>query len=770
MANSPQDIENALAEAKRELAEIQLAAKEAAQLADDSKAGYSLHEVPGVGRYAVPRYSGWKPLLRVINDPAADIDFSPEAYPSFDAIICNRFESPELVNPNHPDHGDLDDLRDNLAAVRNFLMDHYYVDTPAGMTPEKARKALETIADFVGRGLNNNYVFAGIIPNHHLDEPFIDLDKAKATGGDGAQYIYEKILEMQRRNDWKKPFAAIASLFGGQTPPDLMLPDADETHFTDWFEHDILAEEIAKHAHDHPTAEQVKARIAELEAMKAKTNAHSETDAKAAAIAAAAAASKPTDPLKEEQARIAQARAEQANAERASKRQFLNLARDLDSIGNYLMYSAANMQNMAHVSENVKREAIDIARDILRKLKVSFGHVNIMDGLKLAPQDDISTFGALKGVTAVYERMLAWGAGLNPGIMKHPSVMAATQSIGQLGYLAKLEALRFARAGGDMDYAQELTSQLRSAPPIFATANDARFNALIEKIERGMETLLSRVQNLDGHGAAVQNHREDPLGKTMDAPPSAGLSAQTGKQQGGQNQGAQRNAALQAAEQAHLLALQAQMARTNARQQQQAPADTANAQTSAQARPSVAAPSRSGLQQSRTQAKTQAPQTATVGAPSAAPKPVVPGQMNQAALRQQVLQAEQSKREQQEREQRDALKRQGDAIKIASAQKKAAAAMAATKIDQKTMTSLQGAFNMKGVQGAPINPTRPGAPMGQGKQFAAQLRPTAPALTPAATTPATPPPVKLDTMPDPNDPLKQPLAPLPPHMPQGRGR
>jgi hypothetical protein len=190
-----------------------------------------MHEVPGLGRYVIPRRIGWEPLLEIIHDPIPNIDFSANIYPALDGVIGQRFNSPYLLNPLDDKFESYESLRDNLAAVRNFLMETYYANTPAGMNSDKARQSLNEIMTFVGNGLYNNWKYYGVIPNHHWGEPHIDLTRAREPGGRGAQYIYERILEQQRHSNWLRPFAALTALFGGNTLPDWKLPSADKTHF-----------------------------------------------------------------------------------------------------------------------------------------------------------------------------------------------------------------------------------------------------------------------------------------------------------------------------------------------------------------------------------------------------------------------------------------------------------------------------------------------------------------------------------------------------------
>jgi hypothetical protein len=171
---------------------------------------------------------------------------------------------------------------------------------------------------------------------------------------------------------------------------------------------------------------------------------------------------------------------------------------------------------------------VQIAKDILEKLKISIGNLNILDGLKLTQHDDRAVFGSLKGVAQVYDRLLAWGRGIDGNIMNHPSIIAATNAIGQLGYLAKLEAVHMARAAGNTARAAVLSEQLAQIPANYATATDATFGGLLDKVNQGIDTIMNRIQEINGPGAKVGFSAAKELGSYMGAAPIAGQAMQVG--------------------------------------------------------------------------------------------------------------------------------------------------------------------------------------------------------------------------------------------------
>ena len=535
LAREAQALDNAIARATDELNEISAAASEADRIADQAADdNCSIHEVTGVGRYAIPNEPGWAALLDIVHDPSVDINYSPNLYPIFDNVIQRITASPYLDNPDEPkyDSRTFRHLRDNLAGVRNFLMQTYYAETPEGMSSADAKRALEEIATFLGEGLNNNLRLGGLIPNHDPTKPFIDLSQASEPNGAGAQYIYEEILRMQRQSNWWRPFAQITALFGGKKPVDWMLPAAMTTPFLE------SSAEIA-----------VKGHIAEEAVAHRLLHLQNERDALEGAIEHTA------------------------------------LAIDMETMGNNLLATADRLNDVSQLSDPVQRNAIDIAKDILRKLKIQIGDKNLLDGLQMSAQDDRQALGGIQGVAMVYERLLAWGRGIDASIAQHPSIMAATQAVGQLGYLAKLEALRVATTIGNGLLADRIAARIAALPPVYKNVDAANFGELLNRVEGGIDTVLNRIQAIQGPGAGVGHTPDKQLGSYMNSAPIAGLSMQLTGDGANRDSVGKRNTEVLAAEEA---AIKAQASRLNsmnadrARQQGQSTTQPARSATRGQ--------------------------------------------------------------------------------------------------------------------------------------------------------------------------------------------
>lgn len=498
-------LDTAIAQAQGQLNEMTAAASEADRLAA-AQGGWNctIHEVPGIGRYAIPTQPGWKALIDVVHDKSVDINYSPNLYPVFDGVIQEVTQSPYLDNPDEPkyDSATFRHLRDNIAAVRNFLMQTYYADNSSGLSGGDAKRALTEIATFVGEGLDNNLRFAGLIPNHDPTKPFIALDEASQPHGAGAQYIYEEILKQQRHSNWWRPFAQITSLFGGQKPVDWQLPAASATPF--------VYGALENAALGHQAEEAIAQRLQQMQ---------QERDALVHAMEHTAAAV------------------------------------DLETIGNQMLATADRLNDVTQLSEPVRRDAIERAKEILRGLKIQFGDRKLLDGICLRSSNECQGLGEMLGAAHIYERVLAWGRGIDPSIAQHPSIMAATQAVGQLGYLSKLEAMRVANSVGNVILADRVAVRIAGLPEVYKNVSARNYSEMYDRIEGGINTVLDRIQAIQGPGAGVGHTPYKDLGSYMSAAPIAGLAMQLTGDGANRDSVGKRNMEVMAAEDA---AMQAQ--------------------------------------------------------------------------------------------------------------------------------------------------------------------------------------------------------------------
>lgn len=197
-------------------------------------------------------------------------------------------------------------------------------------------------------------------------------------------------------------------------------------------------------------------------------------------------------------------------------------ATTLDKLGDYLIEQAGKVGSVASLSTAIQREAIELAKEILDKLKLRFGEVNILNGMNFTQDDDVTTMGDMKGALTTYDQLLAYAASMDTEILNHPAVMSATQAFGQVGYLCKEEAKRYAISAKNNKMAARIADQLSRIQNQFSGLQDKRFGALTERIGRGFTTIISRIQTLAGPSALVGHSIEQNISSFMTSTPTAG--------------------------------------------------------------------------------------------------------------------------------------------------------------------------------------------------------------------------------------------------------
>jgi hypothetical protein len=322
-------------------------------------------------------------------------------------------------------------------------------------------------------------------------------------------------------------------------------------------------------------------------------------------------------------------------------------------------------------------------------------------------------------------------------------VIAATQAIGQLGYQAKREALRLAGLAGNQGLVKAIGEQMQRLPDSYATAPGEKFGSLLEKVERGMDTVISRIQQVNVSGAKVGFSVDGGLGTSLGAAPTAGTSNQVGV-----DNATGRNAQAFAADQ---LAAQTQANRINSQLAAQARAQGQG--QSQQPKPAARSSTvgRQSLQAAQT-AKAQ-PRPATTTAPVSPSSAPLRSAQQQASARQAMSAQLAHAHEQEEQQHKLQLQQQQQQTQRATQQK---AAKAAAKIDPNMLKGFQSATSLKGVTGNG-DLLKPGRPIDPKSVRAGTYKPTQ----------ATTQPPKTEEEKRQNTNAVQPPAPLPP---RGGGR
>lgn len=394
--------------------------------------------VPGIGHFIKPKQNIWAAHYALVKDPANQIDYSPAHYPYFDRVVSQYYHQDAFDDPEHRAYEKYRAMRDNIAAMRNFLLACYFPDGSGKKNDFQKSKELTQIAYALGDGLQND--------KRWLMNPFtasIDRDRANIPGY-GAQYMYRAMRQKQFVHNllWPimVPITAFRSGYTGKKQEYhwLNLPPLSKTPFSD------------------------KA----LKAIPANGNGHADDSISPA----------DTPNLKDNTRTI-------------------NDAVDSTTIGTAAT-SLPLLQDVESLEEGVKERSVAIAREILEKLRISIGNIAILDGLKVLPSDGESVLQRINEVLDIFEHYLAQARAFDPSILQDRAVMIASQAAGKLTYQGLRLSRQHAREQGDEATAKMLEGHMNRLPKEWAAPQEKQFTQLLDQLELGLHRVEQRVENI----------------------------------------------------------------------------------------------------------------------------------------------------------------------------------------------------------------------------------------------------------------------------------
>lgn len=416
------------------------------------------HFIHDVGKYATPSSNTWQAYSATIR--LCGLNFDPKEY-VFDQAVAESSGNRAIADPSARHYKDYEPLRHNLAVLRNFVLSHVYgeeVDHEEARDKQKYSYVVQIgdeIGDMLRRG--NNPLFSN---------PFAQRVSPKDANVvyDGAAQIYEKLLKVQNVNSWMAPIDFLVHLDKKpyldqrwKLPPIELTPFGRLNYFAP------------------PPAD---TRMATADTLVMKQAAH--------------------------EAKMMQS--ELANA----------LA--MDAIGTGFTSTAIGYNSVESLAQPIKAQAIEIARDILEKLKIRFQSTPVMAMLDYASGSHTpNTITDLNSVIAVYKDHLQRALLLDPSLAEDPMVLGANDAVGFLGTQIKLRALDRAEMLGDVGHADVIRNELLHLPQHWLNPNSFTSLEALSALEQGMEMVVATLQ-LTLEGIKDQNQREILL----DAPQLSG--------------------------------------------------------------------------------------------------------------------------------------------------------------------------------------------------------------------------------------------------------
>lgn len=181
---------------------------------------------PNVGRFVIPRANNFQSHLRLVKFGAqVDIHFDPDTYTYFDKVIATAANRPDLFDPKHKDYAKHEDLRNNLAVLRNDIMGIYMNDGSFDPGDEKFVPLLVSVAQTIGEGIaNNKGPLSGVKPAINL--PLLEVE------GEGAAHVYAFLVKQQTGNGLLGNLEAFLRRLSGRPDHRWGLPSIEETPFS----------------------------------------------------------------------------------------------------------------------------------------------------------------------------------------------------------------------------------------------------------------------------------------------------------------------------------------------------------------------------------------------------------------------------------------------------------------------------------------------------------------------------------------------------------
>lgn len=405
------------------------------------------HFIHEIGKYATPSSNTWEAYSDTVR--ACDLGFNAKGY-AFDKAIAQASGNRAIYDPAARHYTDYEPLRHNIAVVRNFILNHVYgeeVDAEEARNAQKLAYITQMggeIGAMLRRG--NNPLLANPLA------PSLGPRSANAEY-DGAIKIYKKLLSIQGTNGLMAPVHYVAQLSQPQhIDRAWRLPPIELTPFG------------KLNFYAPPPADS----IATSEALPIVH----------------------TDGL-------------QAQALKEEMSQTL----EMDAIGTAFAQAGIGYNSVENLSQPIKIQAIEIAREILEKLKIQFASTPVMAMLDYTSGQFQRTMTDLSSVITIYKDHLQRAVMLDPSLAGDPMIQDAGDAIGFLGAQIKLKALDRAEIVGDTEHADLIRQELSQLPPHWMNPNRMTSMHALAILEQGLNMVVATLAMTQEEGMH-QSQRE----------------------------------------------------------------------------------------------------------------------------------------------------------------------------------------------------------------------------------------------------------------------
>jgi hypothetical protein len=437
--------------------------------------------VNGLGKFMVPAEGTLENHFRLIYERSNELDFWAEQSPAFDGLVAQTFLDPAFSDSRHPRYFDYEPLRDNISTVRNFVMQSLLSQVDTRDTEQLAvvERKMEQMGREIGVALQRD------TPFKRPGSASLNVQEVSQPGS-GAAKIYELLYKKQQKGH---EFGAIKRLFGYDYA-EWKLPEPEASPFS-------------------------KANVAAFclgEISVQENPAHQDAVTAAETAEAARTARREAEELLEQQQAETQVPTEQADTQTPpDQSNALNLA----ALGAAITGAAFSLDRVQRLPEPVKDRSVELAREILEKMRVSLGAGSTDQYLEMPPEEALTQSESISAIAALYADVYQAALEADESTKNNPLIVQGNIAMGKLAYLTKQQAGMKLVDEGRMDEAQMIMQELEGFPREWQPQPGGE----------SMETLLSQVQ-----AGLEQSHQTAKLAQAQPLQPETASPAQVQQQ------------------------------------------------------------------------------------------------------------------------------------------------------------------------------------------------------------------------------------------------
>ena len=377
---------------------------------------------PGVGKFYVPTQNSFAAHRQIVCSEKYNLGFSPKKYPQFDGVIEMTFNNLAVTNENHRDHAKYEGVRDNIAVLRNYILTQMFPEGSAENPTKEQLQLLTTMANEVGNALQADRQWI-----HTPWRYVVKLDKANEPGT-GAAYMYETLLQIQKRSLTTGPLDALAvviNLVRRRPTRKFGLPELQDSPFSDG---GLSAPPpiFTGNGPDSPSPASVVP----------------EQDSPGILLAEIAA-----------------------------------------EIG----ARAQRFEDVESLDEPIRREAIEQARNILENFRIAGEKSGVAEMMLQSTESKITQADSISVLTSAFEQAVRKAAINDHTFMKRPEIIEARDAMGHLAWFMNVQALDALKQEEHFGAAKIVAQQIKAFPDEWRQHPEITLQEILAKIEAGLD-------------------------------------------------------------------------------------------------------------------------------------------------------------------------------------------------------------------------------------------------------------------------------------------